>query len=228
MPGDTTPTQVDDKTTSSGGSSSPDDAVTLDRGTYEALLDQIAELEATSTAKASVDDLTKDLEPEPKPKPAEFDLGAIDQMSNSQLATFIIDIINEQGGAAINELSKKLESITVLREIERAESKHDDFWQHEKDVRRIAMKNPSLTIEEAYKLAKAEAAEKGTGPKSDGDPPPKTKTERVLRLPPRGAVGERPSHIAGATTTGKSSAMTLRAAALSSWDEIVGKDKESI
>lgn len=215
----------------SGAGSAGGEVVTLPQETYSALLDQLAELEAAATgtpkSSPSVDQLVEEaLQSSKKQQGPEVTPEAIQQMNNLQLAQFIVDTISEQGGARIAKLETAIESLKVLTEINQTEKKHEDFWQFEKDVRRIAMRNPTLSIEDAYRLAKAE---KGEQPKGQGEegPKPKSRTETILHLPPR-VPGERPSGVTPSSTAVESKGLSIREAALKAWDEVVGKDKTSI
>jgi len=150
-----------------------------------------------------------------------------DNLSNKELVQMVVEAVNKAGLG----LQTEIESIKVMREIDKAESKHDDFWKYEDEIRKVAIENPSLSIEKAYRLAKAEVEgeekegkkEKGEGKEEVGEK--KTKTEKLLNLPPRIPPGERTGVVSSST---KGSVKTLREAALKSWDEIVGKDKTEV
>jgi len=215
-----------------GGGGSGDNTISLEPEIYNALLDRITELEASThvrTAPSKGDDVEDDLDSlleEGKrvtpPSTPPMDAAAIDSMTNSQLAQFIVDVINEQGGKKIKSLEVAVESLRVMDEIDRTSKKFEDFWDFEKAIRKIASANPTLSIEDAYALAKT----KGEGA-SKSDSTPLTRTEKMLRLPPRQPTGEKPGP-SMRTTEGIARAVTLRQAANNAWDKVVGKDKTSI
>jgi len=200
--------------------------VTLSESQYAALLDRVAELEDVSLSKGKkeiydVDELAEEgKRPEVKPKEEEVDW---DALSNKELVERIVGSVNEAGVGLVT----KIETLKVLREIDKGEAKHKDFWDYEKDIRKIASENPTLSIEDAYQLAKAKKGggkeEKKEGEKGEEVGAKTTRTEKLLNLPPR---GEKPGVVSSSTREGK--VKTLREAADRAWDEAVGKGKESI
>jgi len=126
--------------------------VELDAETYNALLDRLTELEVSATSKPrvreEVDDLDTLAEEGRRGRKLEEkkELVDLDSMTNTQLAQFVVGIVNEQGGARLNKVEVAVESMRVMREIDKAEVKHDDFWQYEEPIRKIATANPSLSI----------------------------------------------------------------------------------
>jgi hypothetical protein len=111
----------------------------------------------------------------------------------------------------------EVQTLKVLREIDKCETKYDDFWNYEKEVYKIASSNPTLTIEQAYKLAKGDKEEtkKGEDKKEEGR---RTTTERLFNLPPRPIPGEKPSGAAASTRQG--GIMSLKDAAQAAWEEV--------
>lgn len=207
--------------------------VELDPETYAALLDRIAELEDVSSTKESkskgnrsiVDELA-DEGKEGSQIPQITPPDNLDEMSNTQLVNFIVDVLNKQAGPRLENMEVKYETLRVLREIDKAESKYDDFWRYENKIREISMANPALSIERAYHLAKAENP---PPPKVEGEETAKdrkTRTEKLLNLPGR-ALGEKPS-VAVSSTAEVSKNTTLKDASSRAWDEIVGKGKTSL
>jgi hypothetical protein len=113
----------------------------------------------------------------------------------------------------------------VLREIDKAESKYEDFWQYEDKIRDISIANPSLGIEDAYQLAKSKTPARI----KEGDDKTErkvTRTEKLLNLPAR-TFGEKPTVAAGSTrdiVRGDN----LKKAAERAWDDVVGKGKVTL
>ena len=214
----------------------PVQKVELDQETYSALLDRIAELEAESTHPrrrqeeevTDIDTLAQEgRRRQPAREEKEEEVGNLDELTNTQLAQLIINKVNEQGGQRLQKIEVAVETMRVMREIDKAEVKHEDFWQYEERIREIAMQNPTLSIERAYKMAKIEAEEEKPQ-KKEGEPEnrPATRTEKLLKLPPR-TFGEKPGAAVGSTKEADD-VSTLRKAAEKAWDVNVGRDKTTI
>lgn len=188
------------------GESKEEKVVTLSESQYTALLDRVAELEDVSLSKKKdiydIDELAEEGKSRgvTPTKGEEIDW---EVLSNKELVDKIVEAVN-QGGL---QLQTQIETQKVLREIDKAEAKHNDFWTHEKDVRRIASNNPTLSIEEAYQLAKAgkegEKGEKKEGEKEKEVGAKTTRTEKLLNLPPRIPGGEKPGVVSSSTKEGK-------------------------
>ena len=210
--------------------------VELEAETYGALLDRLAELEQEAALKplrrsnetydvdelaeqgrrrSSQEDVTTPRTPTEVPN--------LDEMTNTQLAQFIVGVINEQGGTKIKSLETTVNKLMVMREIDKVESKYDDFWSYEDKIKDLAINTPGLSIEQAYKLAKAEL-----GPRNDqaeGDRQ-RTRTEKLLKLPPR-ILSERPGQ-AASSSTNVHRGESLKTAAERAWEDVIGKGKAQI
>lgn len=199
-----------------------EDNVVLSRSQYEAVLDRIAELEASRQPLRSEDDDIESLAQEAKARPSEQQqqfqapYKSLEDMSNQELVSYIMQGVQKQGEAVLTEV----QTLKVLREIDKASATHEDFWDYEKEVYQYAVNNPTLTIEQCYKLAKTDESK---GPKkSDKTDDTKeggrrTETEKLFGLPPRPIPGEKPSSIAAATKQG--GVMSLKDAAAAAWEE---------
>jgi len=200
--------------------------VTLTEEQYGALLDKVAELETIALQPKketyTIDELTREVETEKEAKVVEVSPEDVDQMGNVQLANYIVDRVVDAGQQQIKTLDVKIESLKVLREIDKAEGAHEDFWEHQEAVHRIASANPTLSIEQAYNLAKLEKEGKGEGKElSPGD-----RGTVLHTLPPRTGIpsGEKPGVVSGATT--KTETTTMKEATERAWDEVAeGKEK---
>jgi len=201
------------------------DTVTLTAEQYERLLDRIAELEEVALKGRSVftvDDLAYEgvgrpksgFQTEESAGPVK-DTGVpdVESMTQTELVNYIISEVNK----AARPIVEELELLKVLREIDKCEAKYSDFNEYAEEVQRIVMNNPSLSIEQAYKLAKAERgegkAEKGV--RQDRD-------RLIYDLPPRPRrqpAGERPSTVSAEATQEKGPATTKEAAARA-WQEV--------
>ena len=216
--------------------------IELDAEQYNQLLDRLAELEAGATMRrsrgASGDDEILDVDtlaaegretgrrkvPEKEAEEVDWD-----NLSNRELVEKIVGLVNEQGGARVQKLEVAVETQRVLREIDKAEKDHEDFWEHEEEVRKISIANPTLSIEEAYQLAKVRKARVKPAKKEGEEEVITTRTERLLKLPARQPLGEKPGRVAaGATRVTAATNVTTKQAAQEAWDEVVGKGKTEV
>ncbi len=213
------------------------DSVVLTKEQYSAILDRMDELEQEASSKRSdkgskggrqtVDDLAREAKPrkESEEKVPPLDL---EGMTNTELVQFIFRAAEEH---IVQPMSVQLQTIKVMGEIDKCFAKHDDFYDYQDRVREIAIENPTLSIEKAYKMARLEAdeeekdnKEKGEEKGSDRASSKRGKGVQLL-IPPRPILGERPGTAGAATKPGP--AKTLRQAAERAWDEVVGKGRES-
>ena len=196
---------------------------------YAALLERTASLEELENAtkesrqKPSLDDLVHEGTQKQKEEEKQLPVD-LDELSNTQLVNVVLDVINSQAGEKLNKMEVAVETLRIAREIDKAEVKYDDFWIYEDAIREISMNNESLSIEDAYQLAKLKNPQKTT----DGENKERkqTRTEKLLNLPPR-TFGEKPS-VAVASTTSLDRGETLKSAATKAWEEVVGKGKVSV
>jgi hypothetical protein len=89
----------------------------------------------------------------------------------------------------------------------------------------MCVKDPNLSVEDAYILAKSKAPAKKEK-EGEHEEVPTTRTERLLKLPPR-VHGEKPG-MAASSTEKTEKGKSLREAAKRAWDETIGKDKIQI
>ena len=205
------------------------DAVTLSLEQYTALLDRVAELEDASLqgSKAresySLEELADEGRSKKTKKEVTLEEADWDNLSGKELVQLVVEAVNQAGAG----LKADIETLRVLREVDKCEAKYSDFWKYEKDIRKVATENPSLSIEKAYHLAKLEKeGEKGEKKKGEKEETVEvTRTEKLLNLPPRFG-GEKPGVVPSSTKS--SEVKTLREAALKAWDEAVGKGKAEI
>lgn len=208
--------------------------VTLGAEQYSMLLDRLSELEELAAripqkqgreGITTLDQLVEEgrggRHQQARQQPQNVDL---DDMNNTQLADYILNEIQEMG----NNLMVEIQTNKVLREIDKCEAKHDDFWQYQEEIFKISTKNPTLSIEQAYKLAKDEAGPKGDPKDKTGGPTPPI-TQKILNLPPKPQFGgERPGVAPNATRQGSDQPVSIKSAAERAWDEAIGKDKNSL
>jgi len=208
--------------------------VELPAETYNALIERIGELEdqvtsvgvVQSTERSTLDELADEGRTTKTDMPRE-PFKNLDDMSNTEVAQYVVDEINRQAGEKLNKVEVSIETLRVLREIDKAESKYDDFWLYENLVKDYTMANPSMSIEDAYLLAKQKSPKQVKD--EDGDKSEKkTKTEKLLNLPSRAALGEKPGVAASSTEDSRPGKHTLKSAAEKAWEETVGKNKSEV
>ena len=207
----------------------PKEGVTLSLEQYTALLDRVAELEDASLQGSkvkesySLEELADEGRSKKTKKEVTLEEADWDNLSGKELVQLVVEAVNQAGAG----LKADIETLRVLREVDKCEAKYSDFWKYEKDIRKVATENPSLSIEKAYHLAKLEKeGEKGERKKGEKEETVEvTRTEKLLNLPPRFG-GEKPGVVPSSTKS--SEVKTLREAALKAWDEAVGKGKAEI
>ena len=207
----------------------PKEGVTLSLEQYTALLDRVAELEDASLQGSkvkesySLEELADEGRSKKTKKEVTLEEADWDNLSGKELVQLVVEAVNQAGAG----LKADIETLRVLREVDKCEAKYSDFWKYEKDIRKVATENPSLSIEKAYHLAKLEKeGEKGERKKGEKEETVEvTRTEKLLNLPPRFG-GEKPGVVPSSTKS--SEVKTLREAALKAWDETVGKGKAEI
>lgn len=202
--------------------------------TYNALLERLEELEEAAsstgtpqaTERSTLDELADEGRTTRTADPREPGKN-LDDMSNTEQTQYIVDEINRQAGDKLNKVEVAVETLRVLREIDKTEAKHDDFWQYENEVKELTMANPSMSIEDAYLLAKQKNP-KSKDDKGEEGANKTTRTERMLNLPSRAAHGEKPGVAVSTTVDSNPSGKTLRSAAEKAWEESVGKEKPEV
>jgi hypothetical protein len=184
-----------------------DDSIKLSPAQYSALLDHIDTLEemakaaskAPSPSRASAEDLRREAK-EGGPRPENrIDL---DALTPAQLANVIL---NEVAANIAQPLLVKMETLRLNQEIKEITGgkKDHEFFQYKDDIYEIASKNPNMSIDEAYTLARAKrplpAKEEGEKSSEKRD----TNRDVLRTLPPRRPYGgERSGPSRAATDSG--------------------------
>lgn len=203
-----------------------DDVVTLTGAQYDALLDRLAELETISLSTGkdkpssqirTLDDLADEGQRPTQPQPTgpQKDLN---DMDNRELVGFIADMINP----VAQDLATRVETVRLLREIDKVCEKYDDFEEYQDQVLDIGRRNPRLSVEEAYVLAKGRSPKAKQASSEEGEPNPSKRT-LIYTLPKRVTPGERPG--VPTHTTRTTTPVTIESAAERAWEDIHGKDK---
>ena len=199
--------------------------VVLSKDQYTGLLERLDELETAASSQASrrkaedIDALAQEgvTKSTPQEPQQQGPVKPLDEMSNSELVNLIMNEVGTGG----RELMTKVQTLEVLREIDKCEIKYPDFWDHEQEVHKLAVANPTLSIEQCYKLAKeAKGPVEKKDPKGEPQERLKTRTEKLLNLP---SLGERPSIAPGATKVG--GITSLKDAAEAAWAEVIAGKK---
>jgi len=205
-----------------------EEKVELSGEQYNALVDRLAELEAGAVKQGRRSDEVTDLDTlveegkrgkaTEKIEETEVDF---DQLSNKELVEYVVNLVNDQGLPRLQKAEVAIETLRVLREIDKGEKEHDDFWEYESEIRQISMANPTLSIEEAYDLAKVKKGKAKSSKKKEGEIT--TQTQRLLKLPPKHVPGEKPGKVAAGSTRASETKLTLKEAANKAWEEVAPK-----
>lgn len=165
---------------------------------YNAILDHIAALEskllATPQGRGEVkrlDDLIDEAQERPQPPaPPVGQKLNFEDMAPEQVINHLMGAIHQN---LIKPLEVKVETLRIINEIDKVASKqgNEDFWDYADEVKNLAIKNPTLTIAQAYQLAKSDGKRKPAGP---GEPGLIKKSDKLFSLPPRPNIagGEKP------------------------------------
>ena len=207
--------------------------VILSREQYDALLERVDELESSASRSArsgregDVDELLGEIRKgvqAPVSKEQQQPEKDLDEMSNRELIGLIIGAVKEEG----QTLKIEVEALKVAREIDKVEFNHkEDFHLYEQRMYEIAQETPNISMERAFRLAQAELGDLKAAKDAEGEGKDKrTRTEKMLNLPPRGSFGERPG-ISGRATQEPTKVDTLKDAAELAWDKVMGDKKNA-
>jgi len=179
--------------------------VTLKKSDYDTILQRITKLEAE---KEVLTQLRKPIEEEeeyiqPPPKKGSEEEIDFSQMTPEQFYNHIVETVGKP-------LTIAIMTQQVRNELKEARRDHEDFKEFEKDVEKVCLNNPNMSVDDAYIYIKA---------KRDGIKP-KVKSEdlepqKIEKKPP---LGERPGITGGALKQG--TPKTLREAILMADKEI--------
>jgi hypothetical protein len=197
-----------------------EDVVKLSPAQYNALLDKLDELEdlknraAQSRSRSPVDQLADEGRQRQPIAPTQDEL---EQLRPQDLVNYILGVVNKE---VSQPMMVKIEEIRVkdeIRELMRDE-KNKDFWDYKESIYQIAVRNPNLSIEEAYKLAKSQKGPAVAVDSSDGK-------DTLRSLPSRRSVpvGERPG-LSGSSIS-KTEPETRKEAAQMAWDKMKKEGK---
>ena len=191
--------------------------VKIPAGTYNALLDRLNELEEAVTKAATggkkgneIDELADEgrgrRAPQAPPAEAAVDL---ENVTNRDLVNMILGHVEQN---MMQPILVGLEKLRIQGEIKDLNA--PDFDEYKDAIYKIASKNPTLSIKQAYKLAKEEAPAKG-GDKSETP----SRRDVLTNLPPRRPTpSEKPGTSQSATRKGDPS--TIKDAAMMALEDM--------
>ena len=162
------------------------DSIMLTKEEYNNLIGTMTEMKL-NLAKVEEQRRTERTAPpvQQAPPPKPVNPADIENMTKTEFAGFLLNQVGQTMAQPILELVMTAIVRDEIREVSKeAAAKGEDFSIYKDDVYALTMANPQLSIEKAYKLAKAENPEKG-------------KKAEPKVVPPR-PVGERPGVARGA------------------------------
>lgn len=175
-----------------------DQGVVLTSEQYNALLDHVATLETKlmespvgAREVRKLDDLVDEAQNAPQkvvqPKGPQKPL---EDMTPQEVLGILYNNIAQN---LIQPLETKIETLRIINEIDKVAGKpgNEDFWDYAPRVRELAIRNPTLSIQQAYRLAKTEESGK---PEGKGDAGLTKKSDVLYTLPKRPNIvgGEKP------------------------------------
>ena len=148
----------------------------------------------------------------------------LEQLDRKSFAKFLMDNISKSFkselessmksiDARVTNLATSFESKNATEQIAKTAEHNADFWEWSAEIKQILSENPSLTVNRAYNLVKAENPDKVQTLQKKYTKEPAKKEPSFLGLTPTSSVSTRGS------ATGKQNA---RAAAESAFDKIMG------
>ena len=125
------------------------DAITMTKEEYAGLIGQMAQMQAfiESVQAANTQDS--------KPAPAQIDPTDIDRLSNTQMLQMIGQQVTQMIQQANQPVLQAVMTLSVKEEMREVEKEYPDFKDFKKDVYEIASKNTSISLRDAYLLAKS-------------------------------------------------------------------------
>lgn len=187
--------------------------IELDPEQYDALLDRLDELEGQvqgqgqGKGKGGIDEIIDEAHGRKgggQGQQGQLTLEDIDRMRPSQLVQLIL---GEVHGSLGQPIMVKLEEMRLQQEIKEIRKEHKDFDNYKEDIYKIASRNPNLSLEDAFLMAKAKRPPKeGDNREGEGGNEARGGGSRrdVLRnLPKRVPLGERPGASQGASRAGE-------------------------
>jgi hypothetical protein len=88
-----------------------------------------------------------------------------DNMSMKDFAQYMMMALKGEINAAVTPIRDTTEMDRANRDIQATAAKHEDFWLYQKEMFELAKRNPNLTAQQCYNLAKAEVGPRQPKPK---------------------------------------------------------------
>lgn len=191
---------------------SAEETIQISKSEYEAIITRFEELDKQLEAKGKeladddIDDLAKEGRQALKVGTSVQQQKNIDDMTNTEVVNYILEQVTQYG----QTIQQSVETLRVQREVDKCMTKYTDFADYEKEILKIAVANPTLSIEGAYKLAKAEVGEKK--PKIDekgeeGKGERRSTSAKILNLKDFGAKTTNPPTSLGGVVSVKDAAI---------------------
>ncbi len=167
--------------------------ITLSQAQYDALLGRLDELEdleeeqkkgqGGKKSPENVDELIEEARKGVSEVGQKLTPEIIDQMKPTQL----LRLVHQLNQEALLPVLSKIEELRLQREIDSITSSKEgeDFDLYKQEIYEIASKNPTLTLKQAFKLAKSENPEKATKSKEKTEEREGERKELLRTLPRR-------------------------------------------
>jgi len=192
--------------------SAKEEIIEMPKSQYEAILTRFEELEERLASSKNID--SDDIDNLAKEGRKALSANAtpqmkksLEDMSNSELAEFILGEMTQYS----QPMLVAIETQKVQREIDKCERDYADFGDYRKVTQKIAIDNPTLSIEEAYKLAKGKVDSAKPKVKGSEDESGERRSTSAKILSLKKPLGEKPGMSPGASKG--SGVMTLQEAA---------------
>jgi len=209
-----------------------DESVQIPADQYKALLDRMAFLEGAVEEKSKKEEkktyTVDELAAEGKRREKKESLPSAEDMQDPQkFGAYIYQAVMDN---LIAPLDTKIETLRAMQELDLVSRRHDDFWLYGEEIKQMAIKNPSMSIETCYKVAKSEDPERGKkGKKGEEDDEEDVgeklskKDAKLYTLPkvPKVALGDKPT--GSKTFVAEKAPKSRREAAERAFDELEKK-----
>lgn len=103
------------------------------------------------------------------PSPGQVDW---DSMTNKDLAEYMVATMRGMLNSAVVPMQQTQQVRDAMQQVQAAQQKYPDFVEYKDSMLRIAQRNPNITAEEAYHIAKGQNPRRPTAPKKSAGSPP--------------------------------------------------------
>lgn len=183
--------------------------ITLSRDEYSQMVGNMAQMQAF--IEAVQQQASQSQAPTPQ---AQVDPNDIDRLSNSQMLGLIGRKVNQLIADSTQPVLQAVMTLSVKEEMREVQGEFDDFKDFKKDVYEIASKNSTLSLRDAYLIAKANKSGKAL----PNDVKMKLETPTSSAPTPKATSGERPG--VGVSSLKTQHTMSVRDAAAEALKEL--------